>query len=191
MALILEAWRHFTPPDVVTKETPLTALFRNTVLSIYDPNRISFIALEDPISDPNYGTELGRNDLNFYPIAHKRQTIFFTVECKRLHTSYNTLIGEYLNEGAMRFITNRYSQNLPCGAMLGYVMDGKTDKAFKSLCGQIKKQKAALQLTPENAFTSPSHTASDYKFSADTQHLREGKNFILHHILFPIKRPAS
>lgn len=189
VTLIMDAWRQLKLPSVVTKETPITALFRDKMLKVYDPDRIHFISLEDPITDPDYGTELGRNDLRFYPVNHRRQTVFFTVECKRLHTASGPLIGEYIKAGVMRFLTDgpkQYSRNLPCGAMLGYVLDGDTQKAFASLRLEIEKQKSSLFLLKDDGFQAPSNLLAQCPFSADSRHMRQDKVFSLHHILVPI-----
>jgi hypothetical protein len=70
---------------------------------------------------------LGRNDLRFYPPNHQGQTIFFTVECKRLRVTtkshFTHLANKYVEEGIQRFVDGRYSAGLPCGGMVGYVMD--------------------------------------------------------------------
>ena len=188
MELIIKAWDSLTLPDTVTHETPITSLLRDNLCKINDYNRISWIGLEDTINDLQYGTELGRNDLRFYPPRHARQSVFFTVECKRLHAPHGSLINEYIKDGMMRFIENRYSQNLSCGAMIGYVLDGNTDIAFTSLCKNIKKQKDLLKLSQINGITVPSKLLKLNKYSSDTLHLRNAKEFILHHVLLPVIR---
>jgi hypothetical protein len=190
LRLIRNAWEQLQLPSGVNLETRITALFRNELLKCSDPQHITFIALEDPITDHGDGKELGRNDLRFYPQGHERQTIFFTVECKRLHTPDATLVSEYVKSGMMRFLIEenpkQYSRNLPCGAMLGYVLDGDTPRAFASVRAKIAEQKTTLRLSPENGFQTPSRHLRGYTFSADTRHTRENKSFSLHHILLPI-----
>ena len=82
-----------------------------------------FITLEDPITDPTFGTELGRNDLRIYPLNHCGQTIFFVVECKRLRVTsgsgFKHLADKYVEEGMQRFVDGKYASKLPCGGNAG------------------------------------------------------------------------
>src|SRR5436853_4283413 len=128
MVLVFETWSGFILEHEVRHETPITALFRNALCQAYvAANRSWFVTLEDPINDPEFGTELGRNDLRFYPPNHHGQTVFFTVECKRLRvqtdSGFYNLTNEYVDKGMMRFVKGQYSAGLPCGGMVGYVMD--------------------------------------------------------------------
>jgi hypothetical protein len=44
-----------------------------------------------------------------------------------------SLVGEYIDDGLMRFITGQYSNGLPLAMMLGYVMDARLDRARRGL----------------------------------------------------------
>ena len=61
------------------------------------------------------------------------EDVYLACECKRLNVPYRTktrgLVGEYVNDGLMRFITGQYSNGLPLAMMLGYVMDAQTEQA--------------------------------------------------------------
>jgi hypothetical protein len=192
LRLIVHAWEKMQIPSEVNMENRITALLRDKIKECCNPDFIHFVSMVEQITDSDDGTELGRNDLLFYPVRHQRQTIFFTVECKRLHTPTATLIGEYVKEGMMRFLIEgnpkQYSRNLPCGAMVGYVLDGDTPKAFASVCKKITEHKSALRIFSENAFQTPSRHLKNYTFSADTYHTRENKSFSLHHVLLPSHR---
>ena len=191
MLLLYEAWQQLELPAVVTWETRITALFHKKMLQLYDRELIYFIQPEGPITDPLYGTELGRNDLLFYPIDNERQTKFFTVECKRLHTTHGTLITEYIKDGMMRFLINgpnQYSQGVSSGAMVGYVLDGDMPAAFDALCKKIENQKIELRLMEQNGLLHPSVLLPEYDHSADSRHLRDDKPFLLHHVLFPVNK---
>ena len=54
---------------------------------------------------------------------------YLAYECKKLRMveqgRFRTLATEYVKEGVVRFVTERYASGLPVGCMLGYVMDGQ------------------------------------------------------------------
>lgn len=186
MLLILETWHNFSPHHEIRGETRITAVFRDALIKAYAAaGRSWFVALEDPITDPDFGTELGRNDLRFYPPNHHGQTIFFTVECKRLRvktkSGFRHLADKYADEGVQRFVDGRYSAGLPCGGMIGYVMDNETSQAFASVQSEIKTRHAALKMPAQNGIRIPSTVLSSYQWSADTVHNRTDGEFVVHH----------
>lgn len=184
MKFILTSWNDFTVPKDKTNETEITSLFRDKMLKDNNNKNIAFISLEDPIID-QYGHQVGRNDLRFYPIFHGKQRIFFTVECKRLYTKNGSLITEYIKEGMMRFVTNRYANEQDCGGMVGYVIDGNTIKAFERLKEKVNEEKIPLAL--KNNISSPSGLIPHYNCSADTMHERKNSLFRIHHALLAVK----
>jgi hypothetical protein len=191
MLHVLETWRVLCLERDVTMEPAITAVFRDALIDTYvAAGRSWFITLEDPITDPSFGTELGRNDLRFYPPNHYGQTIFFTVECKRLRVTSESglrhLADKYANEGVQRFVDRRYSNGLPCGGMVGYVMDNQIALAFASMQEEILKRRSALKLPTQDAIRAPSAVLPDYVWSADTLHERTDCRFLLHHLLLGV-----
>jgi len=154
MLHIVETWATFSMQGQVRHETKITALFRDALIEAYvAAGRNWFIALEDPITDPDFGTELGRNDLRFYPQNHYGQTVFFTVECKRLRVKSKSglrhLADKYVDEGLRRFVDGRYSAGLPCGGMVGYVMDGNVTEGFATVRAAIEARATELRVSVE------------------------------------------
>lgn len=96
------------------------------------------------------GELLGRLDLRF---KHRNsQRDYFAFESKRLHvtypggrfaTEYSSYIGQ---EGMMAFIDGHYSKRLPECGMIGYVMDGKCDKAWRGVGTRIESGRKTLRL---------------------------------------------
>lgn len=190
MLHVVTTWNTFSLNRQVKHEISITAVFRDALIEAYvAAGRSWFIALEDPITDPNFGTELGRNDLRFYPQNHHGQTVFFTVECKRLRvetkSGISQLADKYVDEGIQRFVDGRYSSGLPCGGMVGYVMDNEMSKALESVQTAIKSRRKKVKLRPRT-FRTPSSILPKYKWSADTQHLCASGNIALHHALLGI-----
>jgi len=196
MLLILESWRHFSLRPRVQFEERITAVFRDALIAAYvAADRSWFIVMEDPITDPSFGTELGRNDLRFYPPKHYGQTIFFTVECKRLRVTYTSgfkhLADKYVEDGMQRFVDGKYSSGLPCGGMLGYVMDNQLDDALAQVQNEIAPRRSKLETTSTRPLESPSSVLPDYRWSADTVHKRIDGEFRLHHLLVGIPPNTS
>lgn len=194
MLLIWETWQVFSLHCDVRLEVKITALFRDALKAAYAAKgRSWFVTLEDPITDPTFGTELGRNDLNFYPQNHYGQSIFFTLECKRLHVTtesgFHHLADDYVKDGLQRFVDEgKYSAGLPCGGMLGYVMDNRINDAFTKVCAEIKKHRHSLKMKTDGDFHSPSSVLPQKSYSGDTLHDRRDGIFTVHHLLVGVMR---
>jgi len=188
MALILDEWMRFSRRREVRLEPRITAVFRDALIEAYvAAGRGWFITLEDPITDPTFGTELGRNDLRIYPQNHRGQTVFFVVECKRLRVTsdsgFKHLADKYVEDGMQRFVDGRYASNLPCGGMLGYVMDNQLDDAFAKVRVEIEARRATLKMKTKGSLRTPSSTVPRYRWSADSFHERADDKLSLHHLL--------
>jgi len=195
MLHIVKTWQTFSLNSQVTHETNITAVFRDALIAAYVASgRSWFITLEDPITDTTFGTELGRNDLRFYPPNHHGQTVFFTVECKRLRVTRKagmiSLAEQYVVAGIQRFIDGQYSAGLPCGGMVGYVMDNDMDEAFTAVQTAISSKQAEVRLL-QDGLRIPSSVVPNYQWSADSRHNRTDGDFAVHHALLGITREVQ
>ncbi|MCD4728098.1 MAG: hypothetical protein K8R46_10580 [Pirellulales bacterium] len=186
MALILDEWRHFSRRREVRLETRITAVFREALVRAYvAADKNWFITPEEPITDPDYGTELGRNDIRVYPPKHQGQTVFFVVECKRLRVTtdsgFKHYAIEYVEDGMQRFVNGLYASKLPSGGMLGYVMDNRLDDAFQRIQGEIETRRTKLKM--KAPLQASSSKLSHYRWSADTFHERSDGTLCIHHLL--------
>ena len=81
---------------------------------------------------------------------------YIAYECKRLNIVSDkgkrtaSLAGAYVEEGVVRYVTAKYSEKLPYGCMLGYVMDGDAAFAFQQLNAAIVKRKKLISLKNES-----------------------------------------
>ena len=192
MLLIMGTWKTFSLHRRIRLETRITAVFRDALIQAYVvAGRSWFITLEDPVTDPTFGTEEGRNDLNFFPPQHYGQRVFFTVECKRLHvmrkSGFVDLAGAYVEKGMQRFVDGQYSSGLPCGGMVGYVMDNEVKKAFDKVRDSIADKLRELRVPSRNSIRKPSAVLLGYEFSADTVHVLPDGNFTLHHLFLGVQ----
>jgi len=188
MVLIVDEWMRFLRHRDVRLEPRITAVFRDALIKAYvAAGRRWFITLEDPITDPTFGTELGRNDLRVYPHNHRGQTVFFVVECKRLRVTtdsgFKHLADKYVEEGIQRFVEGKYACSLPCGGMLGYVMDNRLDDAFAEVQGEIEARRTTLKMKSKDCLRTPSFTLPRYHWSADSYHERADDKLCIHHVL--------
>jgi hypothetical protein len=193
MRLILETWQGFSLHRRVRLEARITAVFRDALIDAYDAaGRSWFIELEGPVTDPTFGTEIGRNDLKFFPPRHHGQRVFFTVECKRLHVTtesgFRHLGDKYVDEGLQRFVDGKYSAGLPQGGMLGYVMDNRLPKAFAKVCDEIAARRKSLCMKGTGSLSYPSSILPTVPQSADTFHQRSDGELTVHHLLVGVAR---
>ncbi len=78
------------------------------------------------------------------------EDIYLACECKRLNVPYKSglkgLVGEYVDDGLMRFVSGQYSDGLPLAMMLGYVMNARADRARRGLARAMKYRAKVIRL---------------------------------------------
>ncbi len=191
MNLIHDTWQTFTMHRTVRHEEPITALLADELVNEYEKRGWPwFIIPEVPVTDATFGTQLARTDIRFFHRDFK-QRISFVVECKRLHvrtdSGFKHLADEYVDEGLLRFANSRYAEGLPCGGMVGYVMDNEVDKAFNRVKTEILQKLPALKMKNAQALRHPSLVLKGRPHSADTAHQRKDGNFLVHHLLVGVR----
>ncbi|MBN9042218.1 MAG: hypothetical protein BGP05_10080 [Rhizobiales bacterium 62-47] len=107
---------------------------------------------------PQYSllTELANQDvtlssnIDFVLTIGDDEDVYLACECKRLNVPYKSgvrgLVGEYIDEGLMRFVRGQYSKGLPLAMMLGYVMNAKVDRARNGLRRAMTVRTKAINL---------------------------------------------
>ncbi len=144
-----------------------------------------------PNLEPKTDSLKGFYDLKF---EHSQWKKYFAFEAKNLgtikSTKHSTLINEYVyinkggkkNGGMYRFIENKYAVKMNFGGMLGFVV-GKVDSdVIKNLTSKIKsvyKENNGKLIDSKIILNS----IEGNKNTFTTIHLRNGKKFILYHIL--------
>lgn len=77
------------------------------------------------------------SNIDFVVTIGNDENVYLACECKRLNVPFKSglkgLVGEYIDDGLMRFITGQYSNGLPLAMMLGYVMNARVDRARRGL----------------------------------------------------------
>lgn len=112
------------------------------------------------------------------------------MQCKRIHVRNRSgsrhLAAEYVTEGMQRFVDGEYSKGVPCGGMIGYVMDNDLDAAFRRVRSEIKTRRRALRVSTRHADKAPSAALPAWQHSTDTWHRRSDGEFLLHHALLGV-----
>ncbi|MEO8498324.1 MAG: hypothetical protein ABI614_24950 [Planctomycetota bacterium] len=192
MIQILATWQAMTLHRSVRHETCITAILSDKLNAAFEADGREWFAVpEVQETDPTFGTQLGRNDIRFFPAPHRLRAIFFTAECKRLHvrtsSGFKHLADKYVTQGMKRFVNSEYSKGLPCGGMVGYVMDHDLDAAFGRVRSEIAKRQRMLRISTPHPDSVPSVALPAWSHSADTAHRRSDGEFLLHHLLVGVE----
>ena len=95
----------------------------------------------EPFGHTPEGTAHSKGRIDVAVFLDQDRDRYLAYECKRLNESRDdgrrSLAGEYVREGLSRFVAERYSENLPVGCMLGYVLDSDVPYAESSVREKI------------------------------------------------------
>ena len=155
------------------------------------------MALVDSLSKDAEARDGFYCDYQFHPSARFRvdmavivghdRAMYLAYECKKLNVTgadgaRRSQAGAYVGEeGMMRFVTEKYSENLPVGCMLGYVMDGDLSFAYARIEAAIMAEEQSLGLQGPLEAEPPIAPAQRFV----TKHIRDGKWIEMHHALLP------
>ncbi|MCC5648108.1 hypothetical protein LC607_35565 [Nostoc sp. CHAB 5824] len=191
LELILSAWQNFTHPTPDEIEIRITRRFRVHLMNAKKQEQLPFRIHREIFEDDLVtGKEKGRRVDYFTSWRNDNEDVYFAFECKRLNVIYNgewrSQASDYVGkDGMMCFMEGKYASGLTDGGMLGYVMDGHTDKAIAAVSSQVKQHKADLQMaTTDNL--SPSLLLPNEHHAKETIHQLLDRSFTLHHIFLPI-----
>jgi len=184
--LVIKSWVTFPQPSGSDLEVPITKKFVVHLRSNQNRSVHLFrIEWESTVLDEK-GAQRGRIDIRF---THGYSAIeYFSCECKLLnktnkHGRWSSLAGEYISKGVMRYVNEQYSGGSN-GGMLGYVMDGDTDKAIKCINEAIEARKQNLGIEGK-AELKRSSIRPECQQTRETRHLIRNGCFIVHHIFLP------
>ena len=109
----------------------------------------------EPFECTPEGTAHSKGSVDMAVILNQDRDTYLAYECKRLnelrHDGRRSLAGRYVTEGLSRFVEGQYSDNLPLGCMLGYVLDGDVQYAAARVRATIieRGQDVALDMIPQ------------------------------------------
>lgn len=141
----------------------------------------------EPSGTDQVGAKYSKGEIDVAILLDWNRERYLAYECKRLNVTHSgkrsSLATAYVAEGMMRFIKSQYSERLPIGCMLGYVMDGDLQFAINQLKNAITVHKP-LDLAIGPTATAPIHKIARFR----TTHNRPTDTKIeLRHALLPFR----
>ena len=193
LQFVVDCWVEMSVPTRGEREDDLTVrlclLLKQNRTARELPFQIDIQMVE---LEPADGNETGRMDITFRPLI-PREDIYFCLEGKLLNVTKNarrrSLASEYVNQGMMRFISGKYAKAVHHGGMAGYIIDGDTSYAITRVSASIKRHCAALGMEPAHGLTTSSFLGENRNVR-ETNHLRKGEKFLIHHVFLPVAPPA-
>ena len=95
----------------------------------------------EPFGHTPHGTAYSKGRIDVAVFLNQDRDRYLAYECKRLNElrkdGRRSLVGEYVTDGLSRFVAEQYSENLPVGCMLGYVLDGDVASAASRVRAKI------------------------------------------------------
>jgi len=146
----------------------------------------------EPFGTHPGGAKFSKGKIDIAVLLDQEREQYLAYECKRLNVIHNgtraSLATRYVNDGMMRFLTEQYSEGLPMGCMLGYVMDSDMTSALTQVFGAIAAQKTPLALIAGPISGQP--ITGIERFSTD--HQRPSKsNIELRHVLLAFSNSSQ
>ena len=143
----------------------------------------------EPFGHTPQGTAYSMGRIDVAVILNQDRDRYLAYECKRLNHvredgRRRSLAGEYVTEGLSRFVAEQYSENLPVGCMLGYVLDGDAAYAASSVREKITACGREIALIGQPKDEAVVGVAT--RFSS--RHRRQGDGEIeVRHALLPMR----
>lgn len=187
LELVIKSWETFPQPSLYDLEVPITKKFVVHLRSNQNRSVHLFRIDWDPNVLDESGIQKGRIDIRF--TRGYSASEYFSLECKLLNRTdkngrWVSLAGEYIDEGVMRYVNEQYSGGSN-GGMLGYVMDGDTNKAIKYINKAIETRKQNLGIEGK-AELKKSSIRPECQQTRETRHLIRSDCFVVHHIFLPV-----
>lgn len=92
--------------------------------------------------------------IDFVVTVGDDEDVYLACECKRLNVPYASgtrgLVGPYVDDGLMRFVSGQYSNGLPLAMMLGYVMNAHNERANRGVRRAITIRASQLGLRAQH-----------------------------------------
>ena len=110
----------------------------------------------EPFGHTPEGTAYSKGRIDMAVFLNQDRDMYLAYECKRLNDvrddGRRSLAGDYVRDGLSRFVARQYSENLPLGCMLGYVLDGDAAWAASKVRAKIVecRQETALVGEPQD-----------------------------------------
>lgn len=147
------------------------------------------IRLQPEIVDPDCDEGAATGQIDLLVSCGLGHETYFAIEAKRLrlrspHGRLSAGNDQYVKEGMMRFVSGQYAPLMESGAMLGYVYDGKIDKARSGIGRYIETKVKELKLKPPQRLTRSRILPGEPV--DETQHGLKTRTFIIYHLFITV-----
>ena len=190
LSLVVETWATFPKPGPTEHEVRITRRFKYAVKQAKTLRRLPFrIDRESAEDDPVTGEELGRIDLKLFPAGSAVEEVYFAFECKRVNARkkgrWRSLASQYVREGMMRFVEQQYASRMRHGGMIGYILDGHSDRAIQLVERNIRANAKRLKMSSPASLGNSRLRPND-PLARETSHtLNPSRLFLIHHLFLP------
>lgn len=191
LQFVSNVWNDLTLPKAARLEPRITKLLTGAIIARYEREERDWFCVPESPDWNEEGKEISRTDIRVYPPGRKRRHVSLILEGKRLNTPASRA-AEYVGAGGMMcFIPTsripvKYAAGLPCGGMLGYVLDGNIRRAHSAVCKAVKSRRGPLSLTTDGEFRSL-RLANSHEFHGITKHRLPDRLFLIYHLLLPVR----
>lgn len=191
LQFVSEVWAGLPIPRAARLEPRITKLLTGAIIDRYEREERDWFCVPEAPDWNEEGKEVSRTDIRLYPPGRKRRSVAFIMEGKRLNTPASNAAAYVGADGMMCFIPTpttpaKYVSGLPCGAMLGYVMDGNVPRAHRAVCKAIKT-KCPLLLLASGGEYQPLALIGDHGLHVETKHHFPDGAFTIFHLLLPVR----
>ena len=147
----------------------------------------------EPFGHTSEGAAYSKGRVDMAVILDQDRDQYLAYECKRLNDcgggGRRSLAGSYVRDGLARFVSGKYSENLPVGCMLGYVLDGDLMFADRSVRAKILELRSDLALVEEPR-TGPA-IGGTLRFHSCHRRRSGGVEIEVRHALLPMQLGLS
>lgn len=187
LEFVLVTWSTFQRDPSIKLEQRITNRFSDALEQAYEEEGKRWFLVPDmKRTDPKTGKEIARHDIRFFHRDINGQRLYFIFECKRLNVLNKSKKivpnSSGYRAGMIKFINDTYGAGHPCGAMIGYVMDGNLSSALVTIKTLIKKNRGLLQIGPGGDYCL-SPLMAKYPHNGETKHDRSDGHFVIYHLL--------
>ena len=146
----------------------------------------------EPLGYTSDGAAYSKGIIDMAVILDRDREKYLAYECKRLNVvrngKKNTQATLYVTDGIIRFVEERYAENLPVGCMLGYVLDGDVSSACSKIQNAIVTNKNIIGFI----VGSIQDISLDSVKRFSSRHLRNNSQEIeIRHALLPFDTPPQ
>ena len=140
----------------------------------------------EPRGHDENGVAYSKGKIDFVVFWDQDQRKYLAYEAKRLNVmtksgSISSLATAYVTQGLVRYVTEQYSEGLPVGCMLGYVLDGNIASVKPKIEKAVADNSELIGLLsgPDDLPAIASAT----RLTSDHQRQNEGGNITVRHAL--------